>query len=169
MIRPPSLLKSWDECVSIDPAFKQAPQLKDGASEDEQKAFKEAVEEYLATLKSCRDNGDWSKLTLDGQQPTRFTMLQVDRNIFRELLDRMNLPYNSHLRVGSAAGRAILVRLALKAISGYETKIERKPDSQWGWEMAQAEIVNELDAIDPRIVGELGTRLLEKYRGVSPF
>ena len=172
MLRPPSLSKSWDEYVSIDGAFVQAPTLADDANDEAKAEFAKAAEDYAAKLKAARETGDWTPMLAPGRalnEATRFTMLQVDRNIWRELLDRSTLPLDVPNRLGPAMLRALMVRLALKSIAGLDLKIERSIDDRWGYEMAQADTVSYLDSIDPRVVGELGTRVIERMRGASPL
>lgn len=167
-LRPPSLFKSWDEFVSVDPVFVQAPKLDDEPTDEQ----KEEAEKYLAKLKAARDTGDWEPMLAPGRslnEATKFTLLQIDRNIWREVLDRSTLPLEVANRIGPSQLRALLVRLALKSALALDVKIERSVDPKWGYEMAQADIISYLDSIDPRIVGELGTRIIERLRGVGPL
>lgn len=172
ILRPPSLSKPWDEYLSIDPTFVQPPQLADGASDEDREAFKRSVEEYVAKLKAARETGDWAPMLAPGKslnEATKFTLLQIDRNLWREWLDRSTLPYEASTRIGPASLRALLVRAAVKAIPGCEVKIERRPDSKWAAEMAQPELIDYLDGNDPRIVGELGNRIIDRLRGLGPL
>jgi hypothetical protein len=162
------LFKPWDEYVSIDPCFVQAPTVGDPPTEGEAAA----LEAYQAKLKTAHDTGDWSAMLAPGRsltEATKFTMLQVDRNVWRELLDRSTLPLTTPMRVGPAVLRALMLRLALKSISGCEVKVERSFDPKWGVEMAQPSIIDYLDSINPRIVGELGSRVMERTRGIDPL
>jgi hypothetical protein len=171
--RAPSLTKPWDEFVSIDPVFVQAPQPPDDDASPEVKAeHRKALAEYGAKLRSARDTGDWLPLVAPDRRiddATKFVLLQVDSNIWRELLDRATLPLDSAKRIGAATLRALLVRLAVKSIPGFPIAIERTLDEQWGYVMAGAEVVDLLDKHDARIVGELGTRIMERLRGVGPL
>lgn len=171
--RPPSLTKPFDEFVSVDPSFVQPPSLPGtDATDEEQAAFKSELEQYLAKLKSARDTGDWSPMLAPGQDlanATKFTMLQIDSNKWRELIDRSRLPADSPIRLGGSVLRAVLVRLSLKAITGCEMKIERTHDDNWDAVMCQPEVIDMLDRQNPAIVGELGNRLVERLRGVGPL
>lgn len=170
IIRPPSAQKQWDAHVSIDPAFKQAP-TKPGedASDETKEAYKSDSVAYAVTLGNAKDSGDWSKLAIEGQAPTKFVLGQVDRNIWRAIMDRAVLPESSTLRIGQVTLYALLFRLSIKSIVGWE-KIERTPDYSWdGWVMAPADLVSTLDEIDPRIVGELGLEVFGRLRGVRPL
>lgn len=171
--RPPSLSKSYDEFVSIDPVFVRSPMPPgDGATEEEIAAFKTALDEYIAKLRVARQTGDWAGMLVPGKtlaDATKFTLLQVDSNIWRELLDRATQSEGTPGRIGGAQLRALLVRLAIKAITGFETTIVRTEDPAWGYTMAQAEVVDILDRFHPSIVGELGNRITERLRGVDPL
>ena len=168
MLRPPSLSKAWDEFVSVDPVFVQAPHLDDPPTDEQ----KQAAEEYIAKLKAARDTGNWDPMLAPGRslnEATKFTLLQVDRNIWREVLDRSTLPLDVPNRIGPSQLRALMVRLALKSALALDVKVEREVDPKWGYEMARADIISYLDGIDPRVVGELGTRIIERLRGAGPL
>ncbi len=172
-LKPPSISKPWDEFVSIDPAFVQMPKIPPSTATDEEiAAFKAAFAEYAAGLKAARETGDWTPMLVAGKtlaDATRFTLGQIDGNIWRELIDRNTLPADSSRRIGGSVLRALLVRLAIKAISGCELKIERTLDEEYGEVMAQAEVIDMLDKENPSIVGELGTVIAERLRGVRPL
>jgi hypothetical protein len=173
VLKPPSLSKPWDEFVSVDKSFVQMPAIPgDDASEEDVAAFKKALEEYLAKLKAARETGDWTPMLAPGQtltDATRFTLTHIDGNVWRELMDRNNLPHDSKRRLGGSVLRALLVRLAVKAISGCEFKIERKHYDDFDCVMTQPEVVDMLDKENPAIVGELGNRIIERLRGVGPL
>lgn len=171
--RPPSLSKAYDEFVSIDPVFVRPPDPpSDDAGEEDLAAYKTALDEYAAKLRTARQTGDWSGMLAPGRSlndATKFTLLPVDSNIWRELLDRATQREGTPGRIGGAQLRALYVRLAIKAISGFETKIERTEDPTFGYVMAQAEVIDVLDKVHPSIVGELGVRVAERLRGVDPL
>lgn len=160
MIRLPSLFRPYDAYVSVDPALKPAPELPSDATDEQRKASAE----YIATLVSCIDTGDWSALLIPGQTPLKFVLQHLDRTAFRSLIDRMGLPENNARHIGEKLGQALLVRLALVDIVGAEgLRVRREADPQWdGWVMAQSEVIQILDAADPRIVGELALGIQRK-------
>ncbi len=168
MIRPPSAVRDFDAFFSGDSAFTQPPaDPPDDASDDAKKAHKEAVEGYIAKLRAARETGDWKPLLIEGQTPTKFVLRQVDRNIWREIMDRAVLPGDSPRHIGQVTLNALLFRLACISIAGWD-KFERLPDAKWDlWSMAPASLVTQLDEIDPRIVGEIGSLVFERLRGVS--
>lgn len=162
IIRPPSQQRQWDTHVSIDPAFKQAPPK-------DSETYADDLAAYAVLLANARDSGDWSKLAIEGQSPTKFVLGQVDRNIWRAIMDRAVLPGDSPRHIGQVTLYALLFRLSIKSIVGWD-KIERSPDFAWdGWVMAPADLVTTLDEIDPRIVGELGLEVFGRLRGVRPL
>lgn len=170
MIRPPSLVRSWDSYYPRDSALKQAPRAPaEDAPQVDREEFKLQAEAYVVALRTCRETGDWSPLRIEGQEPTKFVMGQVDRNIWRELIDRAQLPADSPRRIGYTTLLALLFRLSIKQIVGWDS-FKRAPDADWdGWTMAPADLVNTLDDIDPGIVGELGSEVLDRLKATRPF
>ena len=166
MIRPPSSQRQWDAFTSIDPAFAQRPALPAEPTD----ADRSALADYDAKITAAKETGDWRALLVEGQSPTKFVMGQIDRNTWRAIMDRAVLPGDSPRHIGQIALHALLVRLALRSVVGFgDVKIERQADPQWEyWPMAQAEIVTQLDEIDPRIVGELGSDVFKRLQGASP-
>lgn len=165
MIRLPSTFRPYDVYFSGDPALKQSPDApKADASEDDIKAYVEAKKQYLATFFACHDTGDWSPLLIEGQTPLKFVMLHVDRTTFRALVDRIGLPESNPRHIGERLAQSLFVRLALSSIVGAEgLVVRRESDPQWdGWVMAQPEVIQVLDAADPRIVSELGLMVQRK-------
>lgn len=173
MLRPPSLAKSYDEYVSVDPVFIQPPEIADDATDAAREEHTKAAEQYLATLKAARETGDWTPMLTLGRtlnEATKFTLLQIDRNVWREIIDRSTLPLDVPNRIGPSALRALLVRLALKSAVALDMKIERAPDPRWNdYVMASSDVIDYLDAINPRIVGELGSRIIERLSGERPL
>lgn len=152
-LRPPSLFKPYDAYVSVDPALKQPPESTD----------EKALDEYLATLVSCIDTGDWTSLLIPGQTPLKFVLQHLDRTALRALIDRMQLPESNARYIGDKLAQALFVRLALVDVVGAELRIKRESDPQWdGWVMAQPDVIQILDAADPRIVGELAMGIRRK-------
>lgn len=163
--RPPTLQRDFDLCFSGDPAFKQPPKLV-GDPTDELRA---EIEQYVTRLRVAKETGNWSELLIEGQLPTRFVCRQVDRNVWRSIMDRVILPGDSPRHIGQVTMNALLFRLAVKEITGWD-KFERLPDANWdNWIMAPASLVTMLDEIDPRIVGEIGGDVFAKLRGVGPL
>lgn len=169
MIRPPSLQRTYDDFFTLDPAFIQRPaDLPADASDDEKAAHKSAVEDYEAKIAAAKETGKWEAVLVPGAVPTKFVVGQVDRNIWRAILDRTWLPPDSPRYIGQAALVALLFRLAIQNITGFEVKVDRRPDPKWdGWEMASADIITTLDSIDIRIVGQIGTGVYGRLMEVS--
>jgi hypothetical protein len=160
MIRPPSAVKHYDWYYSGDSAFVQ---LASDATEDQ-------VKEHRARLTAARETGDWTALLVPGGSPTKFVLGQVDRNDWRAVLDRCELPDSNPRAIRHGELAALLFRLAIRSIPGFgEVKITRTADEQWGgWVMAQPEIVTMLDEIDEFIVVEIGAHVLSRLRGIGP-
>lgn len=164
-LRPPSLSKTWETYFSGDPSFVQAPpKPKDDASEEDKSAY----EDYQAKLQSARETGDWSALTLPDGKPTKFVLDQVDRTIWREILDRGSLDEENQRRLGTMTVMALLFRLAIKNVVGSDLDCKHVPDPKWvGWSLAPALVVDVLDEIDSRIVTEIGGIIWMKLAGLS--
>jgi hypothetical protein len=159
MIRTPSAQKPWDVFVTCDSAITPAPDDKDSA---EYKAWQ-------VKIKSALETGNWSEVVVEGQDPTKFTLGHVDRNIWRAVMDRAQLPVSSALRIGEIAMSALLFRLAIQSISGFAT-FKRVPDRNWdGWVMAPASIITDLDSVDPSIVGEISGIVFRRLAGIDPL
>lgn len=170
MIRLPSLQRAWSAFVTSDPAIIKRPaDPGDAASEDEQKQYAVELAEWQAKIKAARETGDWAPVTLPDQQPTRFQLQQVDRNVWRTIQDRATLRPGTPGCIGFVQLTALLFRLAIKDINGLDLKIERAVDPEWGWVMASPAIVNALDEADPSIIGELGLEVFNRLRGLSPL
>lgn len=170
MIRPPSLYKDVTDFFTGDSAIVQPPPLPaDDATEEQVAEFKEAVKQYFAAITSAKETGDWTAVVVAGQTPTKFVMGQVDRNVWRALLDRATLKPDNPRYIGEVVTNALLFRLSIRSIVGFDKKIEREPDPHWdGWVMAKADIIQALDDIDPRIVGEIGAGVFRRLQGISP-
>lgn len=171
MIRLPSLQKPYDAIFSGDGALKQPPAKPVKDADDTTIAkYKAEYADYLATLTSCQETGDWTPLLLEGQVPLKFVLQQVDRNIWRSLVDRAALPASNSRHVGLGSILALLFRLAIVEIVGAEgIRVRREPDPAWdGWTMAQPEIVTILDAANQNIVSEIGGSIYRRLVDVSP-
>jgi hypothetical protein len=170
VIRPPSLQRAYDDFFTLDPAIIPAPtEPAETATSEEVEAYTASRAEYDAKIKAAKETGKWHDVVVPGQVPTKFVLGQVDRNIWRAVLDRAALLPDNPQRIGPGLMVALLFRLAIKSVAGFEPKVERVRDPQWdGWEMAQPEIVDALDSIDPRIVGQIGTGIYQRLRGSIP-
>ncbi len=172
MIRPPSAQRPWDAFVtsSTEGAIVRPPAApSDGATPEEVEAFKVAFEEWASKIRAARDTGDWSPVIVANEQPTRFTLDQLDPEAWRELQARAQLPADCDRRIEYAVLLMLLFRLAIRSISGWD-KIEREPDPNWNnWMMAPRRLVAQLDTLDKSIVGEIGALVLDRLAGGRPL
>lgn len=168
MIRLSSYQRDYDIYWSGDPALEQPPIDPGRAVSDETiAAFKAALAAYQTKLTAARETSDWSALILENQVPLKFVMQQVDRNIWRAIIDRGSLPLDNPRLIGPGVLSSLLFRLAVKDIPGGEIKVVRAPAPEWdGWVMAQADIVSALDFVNPAIVSELGMDVYRRLVGV---
>lgn len=158
-LRPPSLQRTYDEYWSGDPAFEQLPEN----ATDKQR------QEHQKRIDSVRETGNWPSLVVEGGSPTKFVMQPIDRNIWREIVDRGSLPADSERRIGNHMLAALLFRLALVQIENLPgVEVKRTRDPKWGWMMAHGEVVTLLDDYDPAIVGEIGGAIFGRLTGPPP-
>lgn len=169
MIRLPSYQRDYDVCWSGDSALEQPPADPGRNVPDEQiAAYEAAVKAYETKLINAQDTGDWSPLILPNQVPLKFVLCQVDRNVWRSIVDRGGLHPSNPRWIGPGAVGALLFRLALKDMVGAELKVERGAAPEWdGWVMAQADVVSVLDQVSPGIVSEIGGTVYRRLIGLS--
>lgn len=170
MIRAPSLIRAFDDFYSADPAFIQPPaELGNDATDAEKEEYERALADYRAKILSAKETGKWDAALVPGAVPTKFVLQPVDRNIWREILDRGSLPADSSRRIGIVTAIALLFRLSLKSIVGFDLKVERAADPQWdGWVMAQPDVITVLDELDAGIVSEIGGGIYKRLMGIGP-
>lgn len=171
-IRLGSLQRDYDFYSSVDPAFHPAPKIVANPSDEQIAGHRKALEEYAARWKVARETGDYSKLLVEGQQPTKFVLGRVSRTTWRAIQDRTILPIDSERHIGFNQVLALLTRLAVRSVPGVDFKLDHAPDPKWdGWKMAPAEIVEILDETNPGIVAEIGLealRRLDLLQGDNP-
>lgn len=170
LVRPASYQREYTDYWSGDSAFIQPPPAPpETATEDELARHKKALEEHARKIRVARETSSWQSLLVEGGRPSAFIMGQVDRNICRALGDRMLLSPQNPRWIGPGELTALMFRLAIREITEFDVEVVRAPDPRWnGWVMAQADLINELDGLDPRIVGELGDEVLKRLQGISP-
>jgi len=150
VLRPASLIREYDEFSSFDPAFE----------------WSESDGERTNQIRVARETGQWP--VREGATPVKYIMRRLD-SVWREVMDRLGLPDGNPRHIGFVTATALLFRLACVRIvggpEGTEGKLERAPDPRWdGWPMIPSSAVDALDALDPRIVTELGAAVLDRVR-----
>jgi hypothetical protein len=169
-LRPPSLHKTYETFYSGDPAFVQPPAAPAvDASDEDKAAYEAAITDYRAKYTAAVERGDWSALAIEGQQPTKFVLGQVDRNIWRAIIDRGMLDESNPRHIGLITMFAVLFRLAIQSIPASPIEIRRRADDDWnGWVMATPDVVTALDELDPQIVGEIGAGIFRRLKEGVP-
>lgn len=166
----PSLIKTYDEYYSGDPAFVQ---LSPNASEEE-------LKQYIARRKVARETGDWSGLLAPGGgKPTKFKLRPLTADLEGALNDyRVS---SSGVAMDSTV-TLLTVRAALIAVIGFANPengmdfiVQRDVDPRFPalGTIATPEVVNALwqvrDAADrqvgPLIVSELCQTILMRSNG----
>jgi len=172
VIKPPSLQRTWDAFTTSkhEPAIIRPPaDLGGDATQEQRDQHAKDVDEWAAKILAARDTGQWGPVTVEGQQPTRFTLDQVNPEVWREIHSRASLPDDCERKLDRLVVYALLFRLALRGISGWD-RIERQPDPAWSnWTMAPLSVVAHLDAVDPFIVSEIGLLVLARLAGERPL
>lgn len=164
MIRLPSLQRTFDLYWTSDDALEQPPAAPArDASPEEHAAHKEADAAYHAKLRAAWETGDWSPLLIPGKSPTKFVCAQVDREIWRSIMERHLLPADNKQHISNQRMYSLVFRLAVVDIVGLDgVKVRREHDEEWGWTMATRDIVNVLDAGSMHIVSEIGAVIASK-------
>lgn len=162
-LRPPSLSKIYDEYYTGDPAFVQLP---DDATAEQRKA-------YENQWRVARETGDYAALIVPGKMPTGFRMRVIPGELFRFTLDR-----SASGALGDARLNAQVLRTAIRGVSnlqdedGNEIDVELQdhphPEMREHGQIATTKIVSVLDALDVRIVAELGERLIMRATRIAP-
>lgn len=153
MIGTPSLLKPYDEYYSGDPAFAQAPPL----------ASREQLAEHEHRVKVARETGDWSPLAVEGVQPTKFTMKPLRGQQYRRIVDDLLAS-----RIGRGEANSLAFRCAVLEIVNFGAfEMKFVETEKWG-KIASVDVSNAIDAIDLRIVTELGEEALRRAQDISP-
>jgi hypothetical protein len=94
---------------------------------------------------------------------------QVDRNIWRAIIDRGMLDESNPRHIGLITMFAVLFRLAIQSIPASPIEIRRRADDDWnGWVMATPDVVTALDELDPQIVGEIGAGIFRRLKEGVP-
>lgn len=168
-IRLPSLQRAYDDFWSLDPSIIPPPaEPLATASAEDWEAYKKAVEERIAKIRAAKETGRLDEVLVPGGIPTKFVMGQVDRNVWRAIADRAQLPSDNKQFIGVNQLSSLLFRLALQSIVGLDIKVSRYVDPEWGWEMAASEVVTLLDLASPSIVGELSGGVWRRLTEISP-
>lgn len=162
IVRPPSLQKQRTEYYSGDPAFTQRPALTEDMTPEQIEEWKKAVIEHSRLWEVARETADYTALQLDGSHPTAFTLRPLGSELARKLTDMIDSD-----AIGGREGSAIAFRAAIAEVAGFDP-IDPKGNHPTFGRMATIAIVETLDAIDHRIVTELGTIALQRARRISP-
>jgi hypothetical protein len=167
VIRPPSLIKQYDEYWSEDPAFEQAPKHPgDSASEEEIKSYKEADADYTTRLFAAWDTGNWQSLRVQGGgEPTKFLMRPLPSEAGGVLADMR--------KAGSGDNElhTLAFRIALLGISNLEgVKVAPTDDERFGRiaSLSWMTDVGLTGALGMRLINELGSRVIYKATTIGP-
>ncbi len=153
MIRPPSNIRAYDDFYSGDPAIIQ-PEVD---ATPEQRAERDRL------IRVARETGDWAPITVSGQQPTKFVMLPSSGDAYRTMIDSMSSDKYGHFKMSQIA-----FRLAVKAIENFgNLEVKRNESERYG-EIATVKVSDALDAVDKKIVTELGQEAMRRASAISP-
>lgn len=169
MLRPPSNQRPYDAFYSRDPAFQQAPELAaNELDEDLVKAHKVALAAHADRIRIARETGDWRPLLVGELQPTLFTMQPMSGDTFRKIADLVTGGAIRAFALDQLALRCALVSVVNLGDYTVERKLHENPRLHELGPIATIDIPNLLDAVDRRIVGELGGLVMTKARGPDP-
>jgi hypothetical protein len=145
---PPSLQHRHTVVWSRDPAL--------GRPKDDDAA---ALKAWEAAFADARDRGRYEALIGDSE-PTRFEVKPLAGSVARRMLDEL-----AARRLGEQEFASLTFRICICSIANPEIEVKRVPDSRFG-AIAELDLVDLLDAINPGIVNEIGTYLFQ--RAASP-
>jgi hypothetical protein len=152
-LRPPSLVRDYDDFFSRDPAIVAAPkEPKDRPA-------------WEAKLQSARETGIWTDVVMPGEMPARFRMKQLAGDVLREILDANDAGRVRTNKASQIAFRAAFQGIVDPQLVDLEPKFEQT--ERFG-KLATVDVANYFDAIDPAIVTELGLEALRRARDLSP-
>jgi len=157
MLRPPSNQKTYKLFFSADPAIVQIAN----------DATKERQTEHERLLRVARETGDWSAITVPGEQPTTFSMRQLPSESTGELANMQALG-EPQFRVLSLAFRSALVDAA-PLIDGVKVAHDQHPI--FG-RIATTTFLDEIGCggnMGAALIVELGRLVLERSRATNPF
>lgn len=166
MLTAPSLQKKHGICWSRDPALRQPDDPIRGVDEsdaDYERRKKEVADEWQRDLERARETGDWRRLLKDGQQPTVFQVAPMKGETTRVFVDHLSAG-----KVGVALLSSLAFRACVQSVENLgDVKIKFDEHADYG-RLADAEIVDVLDEIDPKIVAELGGYCWTRALKISP-
>jgi hypothetical protein len=173
VIKPPSLTGDYDLVYSGDPALDAPPEPVRNEDETQEAyveratKFYESAEwkEWREKLRLARETGSpeaWQSLLKPGGKPTLFRMGRVDGNVWRSVLDHINV-------VGLSSAAALVFRAAIKGFVEFDFKIDYATDKTIDARIASPKVVSALDAIHPGIVSELGNEVYRRMTNPSPL
>lgn len=161
-LRAPSLQSSYDDFFSGDPAL--IPQPVEPVADADSKAkaaYKAAVEEYLTKLRVARDTGNWAEILVGTDQPARFVMKPLTGSAYRAIVDASSSDKAGPGVLNQIAFRACITKVVDSGLPASDVIVKRVRDPLFG-ELATATIADYLDAIDVRIVSELGGEAMRR-------
>jgi hypothetical protein len=176
VIKPPSLIGTYDLVFSGDPALDTPPEPTREPSESDAEWEKRAVAFYKGSvwvdwserLRLARETGkaeSWQALLKAGQVPTIFRMQQVPGAAWRKVIKLIE-------GMGTPEAAAICFRCAIVSVvnwGGGDLKVKQATDKDLRERIATEEIVNTLDNCHPGIVSELGNAVYVRMSSPSPL
>lgn len=160
--RSPSLQKPRTDFFSGDPAFVQPPELAADATPEDALEHEKVLKEHVRKWEQARESGDFDALRVEGLEPTPFTMRPLKGELFRKLHGKVTFGEMHHLESAQIAFRACIVDVV-----GFGKAVAQSQHREFGM-LANVDITNDLDAIDHRIVTELGTVAINRASRINP-
>ena len=153
LIAPPSLSKPYTEFYSRDPALLQLPENADEKTETL----------YAERRARARETGDWGELLVAGATPTAFSFVALKGDHYRTLMSMFESD-----QIGTPQLFQLTFRCALVKIENAgDLRVTPEQHPRLGT-IAASSVTDALDAIDVKIVNELGSLILNRARGLAP-
>jgi len=116
----------------------------------------DALKQWEEAFGIARETGKYQDVLRHGEEPTKFEVKPLAGSVARKLLDDL-----AARRIGEMGFSSLVFRLCIKAVVNPDLKVDLDKDPRYG-EIANEEICDQLDAISPSIVNELGSHLFDR-------
>jgi hypothetical protein len=149
MLVPRSLTSDYAFVSSLDPALDAPPP---DATDDER-------ERWAHKITVARESGNYAEVLKKDHRPTLFRLRTVDGPTWRRLIDRIG-------SLGHATAFALVVRAALRSVENLgDARVTHRDEPDVG-SIADESIIATLDSVDPAVVNELATHVIEHQNRV---
>ncbi len=120
----------------------------------------EALKKWEKAFEVARETGKYADVLIAGEEPTLFYVKPLAGSTARRLVDDRQAG-----RLGGMAFTALVFRLCIRSIANPTIEVKPSVDARYG-AIADEEVTDVLDRLNPVIVNEIGSYCFE--RAASP-